>query len=514
MNSTNRVISNTAVLYVCLLIKMAVGIFTVRYVLEGLGETDYGVYVAVAGVVALLDILNANMTNTSMRYLARSLGSSDKEIMIKTFNTTLIIHYIIGVITIILLEVGGWLMFEYVLKIPIERMFAAKVVFQFMVATTFITIVAVPYDAVMNAHEKIWLISIIDIIGVVSMFVCSIWMLHYNGDRLIFYGLYLLIINIVLRVIKVSIAKRLFEESRYVSRKYYDRTIFKSILSFTGWNLFSSLSSTGSKQLQSLLINVFFGVKLNAAEGISRRINNYVNMVSASMTKSINPQIMKSEGGGNREKMLHLTAIASKYSSFLFALIGVPLAIETPYILNVWLSDVPEYAVIFCQLSLINMLIAKFSFQITQAIMAVGKIRDFQIVESLFYLIPVLISYMIFKLGYPPQSTYYIALIMTIPITLFRLYFGKKIACLNIGHFIKNAILPSVVPVVIASMAAGIIHCLMAGGLSRFIISVTVFELIFIGTFWYIGLSREERSKWLAIVKNVIIKKKKTDVDL
>ena len=506
MNNTQRVILNSAVSYAALLIKMAVGVFTARYILLALGETDYGIYFAVAGVAALLDILNANMSNTSMRYLAHSLGSGDPIVVRKTFNSTLYIHYLIGIITIVIMEVGGLIMLEYVLNIPAEKMTDAHIIFQFMIVSMFVSIIAVPYDAVMNAHERIWMLSVFDIINSLLALTLALFLLVSNGNRLIQYGFFVMLIQIVLRLCKTIYSKKHFEECRNVSIKQRDKQYIKSILSFTGWNLLGSVSASFSSHLRGIVINMFFGVRLNAAEGISRTVSNYVNMVATSMTRSINPQMVKSEGGGNRDRMLRISEIAAKYSSFLFAIIGVPFALEAPYIIKLWLKEVPEYTVIFCQLTMINMLISKFSFQIVSAIQAVGKIRDFQLVETFLSFLPLVLAYYLYRVGYPPVTICYLALLVNIPIIAFRFYFGNKIAGLNIKHFIKNGILSSLVPLSIAMVPLFVFVHYIPESLLRVICSFGLYATLFTLLFWFMGLDREERIRWRNLAAPVLRK--------
>lgn len=500
MDSSRRVILNTAVNYIALLVKMAVGLFTARFILQALGETDYGIYVAVAGVVGLLDLLNSNMSNTSMRFLAHSLGSGDIEVVKKTFNSTLYIHYLIGIITVVIMEIGGLILLEYVLNIPSNKIIDAHIIFQFMVVTMFVTVIAVPYDAVMNAHERIWMLSVFEIFGTFLSLGLSVYLLFSNGNRLVQYGLFLMLLQIVLRVMKTVYSKRHFKECRNVSLRKRDKESIKSILSFTGWNLFGSIASSFYYHLRGIIINIFFGVRLNASEGISRRINNYVNMVSTSMTRAINPQIMKSEGGGDRERMIHVTELAAKYSSFLFAIVGIPFAIEAPYIIKIWLKEVPEFAVIFCQLSMISMLISKYTFQIVNAIQAVGKIRDFQLVETFIILLPLPIAYILYKIGYPPETIYYLGLIVHAPIILFRFYFGKKIVNINIKHYIKNAILSTLVPLIISLLLIFVYVHFIQESFFRAIGTFVIFGFLFVTFFWIIGIQQEERKRWKDIV--------------
>ena len=331
MNSINKVIFNTSILYGQLAIQLVLGLLTTRIIFEALGEIDYGIYMLVAGVVALLGVLNSSMINTSMRYMAHSLGGGDIKRINVTFNTTLFIHIIVGLLVIVLLEIGGWVMFEYILNIPIGKMYEAKVVFQCMIATTFISIVSVPYDAVINAHEDIYILSLVDVLGFVLNLLLAVYLLYADSSLLIQYGIFVLVIQFFMRILKQIISKKRYVECRMNLRDCFDKKYAKEILSFTGWNLFGSLASVITIQVRSIILNSFFGVRLNAAEGVSKNASAPINMIASSMTRAINPLLVKSEGGGERNKMLDITVLSTKYSIFLFSIFSIPVIFEAPY---------------------------------------------------------------------------------------------------------------------------------------------------------------------------------------
>ena len=506
MNTANKVILNTAVTCVTLIVKMAIGFFSVRIILQALGEESYGVYMLVAGVAGMLDILNGSMITTSMRYLAHSLGSGCESLVKRTVSTTLAIAYLVGTVTILLMEVGGFVMFEWFLNIPVECLFAAKVVYQFMVISMFISIIAVPYDAVMNAHEHIWILSLFDIVGALLNLAMAVYLLYCGFDRLIAYGLLVLLIQVFLRIAKVWFCKRHYLECINNSIKSFDRKMAKEIFSFTGWNLFGSLAHLGPTQFRALFINGFFGVRLNAAEGVSRQASGYVNMFAASMTRAINPQIMKSEGGGDRVRMIRVCEIGAKYSSFLFALIGIPVILEASYLLTLWLKEVPEYTVIFCQLIMIQMLIEKFTFQITHAIRAVGNIRGFQVMESIFCLLYLPFAYFLFKAGYDATWIYWLSIIDSLAVAIVRLFYGYKIVQINVWLYIKNAIIPIILPLGMSVGFCLAITNVVEESLSRVVLNILLFCILFISLFCLLGMNSAERGKWIGIVKNIKIK--------
>jgi Na+-driven multidrug efflux pump len=509
MNSSSKIVLNTAVLYGQLLVGMALGLYTTRLVLNALGETDFGIYMLVAGVVGMLGILNSNMSNTSMRFMAHSLGSDNIELTRKTFNTTLFLHFVIGVIVVLIMEGVGVYLIYNVLNIPPAKIFEASIVFHFMVLTTFVTIIAVPYDAVMNSHENLSALAVVDIIGYILKLAIAIYLTYIDTNLLITYGLLMFLVQISQRIIKQVYSKRKYVECKISFRNHIDRKMMREILSFTGWNLFGSIASMSAHQVRTILINMFFGVRLNAAEGIANRASSTVNMVSSSMSRAINPQLMKSEGGGDRARMLKITEIGTKFSSFLFAIFAIPILLEAPYLLKIWLKSVPDFSVIFVQLILISMLIEKFSFQITHSIRAIGKIRAFQLTETAIIVLIVPLAYFAFYYGYPPVSIYIIGLVLNFFIFFERLYFGKKIANIEIIPFFKNAIIPILIPIVISLLATLAIRMLFDANIFRLITVSFIYILMLTILFWFMGINQYERMKLKGVYISILSKIKK-----
>lgn len=499
MNNANRIVINTVVSYAALLLKLIVGLFSVRLIFKALGEEDYGIFVIVGGIVGMLDILNTDMANTSMRYLAHSLGHKDKREVYVTFNSTLIIHYIIGITTVILLEIAGPLLFEYIVNIPESRIWAAKVIYQFMVVTTFMTVIAVPYDAVTNAHEKIWMLSVFDMITIIMRLGIAVSLLYYGGDRLILYGLLLMLLQVTIRLIKATYAKRHFLECRHLNRNMISKNRMLEILSYTGWNLFGSISALGARQFRSIIVNYFFGVRLNAAQGVANQIANPVNKIVSGMTRAINPQIMKSEGGGERKKMKFIVSISAKYSTFLMALFCIPIILETPLLLDVWLEKVPQYAVIFTQITISGMLMEKFTYQLTIAINAVGRIRGYQVCHAIGNLVYLPIAFVMFKMGYSPVVIYWLSFLSLTFNAIFRFYYSHKVAGIILLDYIKSAVLPALIPMILATIIVLVPYCLISTGWLNLLVVVSSFCAVFPVLFWLLGINEMERKRWLGI---------------
>jgi O-antigen/teichoic acid export membrane protein len=502
MNPANKVIINTFTLYVRLLLVMVIGLFTTRLILAALGEVDFGIYALVAGVAGMLAFLQTAMSAASMRFIAHGLGTGRSDYLLKTFNTTLFLHFALGFLLLIIMELGGLIMFKYYLNIPEARIYDAKIVFHFLVITTFITVISVPYDAVMNSHENMFALSIVDLLGQILRLGVAIYLTHSHANLLIMYGLLLLIIQIILRIIKQWYSIRKYPECKIDFALNVDKSLINSILSFSSWSLLGAIAYISVTQVKSVLLNMFFGVRLNAANGIAMTVTGQVNTFSNSMTQAIRPQLLKSEGSGDRKKMLRMTGIATKFSIFLFALFAIPVIIELPYLLALWLTEVPEYTVVFCRLILIGLFIDKFSFEIGTAIGAVGDIKAASIAETGLLLLALLISYIAFKLRFPPQSIFVVNILIISFIFLVKLNFGKRIANLDVGDFIKSALIPSIIPIILSFLVALVPPLFMKESIVRVLITCFLSLTTLVIMFRYIGLTQSEFLKIESLVKS------------
>ena len=488
MNNSSRAILNTAIVYIQLIINVILGLFITRFILQALGEEDYGIYTVVAGVVTMLNVLNSSMSNTAMRYMGHSLGSGDAVKTRQTFATTMNIHFILGGVMIVVLEVGGFVMFEYFLNIPETKLYSAKVVYQFMIVTTFISIISVPFDAVINAHENLLFLSLMSIFEYVLKLLLAIFLLFGSGDLLIIFGLFTMIISAIMRIIKQVYCTRRYDEVTWKIKKYKDNCLTKSILSFSGWELFASVAALCQGQLRSILMNTFFGVRINAADGIGTSVNTQVNMVSIGVTKAITPQMNKAEGGDDRQKMLYLTKVGLKFTTFIFSLVAVPFALEAKFILDIWLASVPAYAVLFCQFCLASQLLDKFTWQIGNAIRAAGRIKEYQIASGTLPILGIIVTYFVFKVGYGPIYGYVIEMGMLLVLAVMRFAFGKWLLKLSPVSVLRDTILPVLIPMTISFVTIYFIHQLLTEGWLRLLMVFCVFMSIYTILFYLVVL--------------------------
>ncbi len=504
MNNNNRIIFNTVVKYVELLLNIVLGVLIMRYILQALGSEDYGIYMVVAGVIAMFGVLSMSMSSAASRFMANSLGKPDIGIAKKTFNTTIAIHLILGVILILLLEIGGWIMFEWFLNIPDAKVADAKIVYQFMVATAFISILIVPYDSIITAHENLLFLSVTTILQQILKFLLAIFLLTYTGNKLIEYGLMMALISLTIMIIRFIYCRVKYEESRLSIKKAFDRTLARSMFSFMGWEMLSSLSALASTQLRGILINMFFGVRLNAGEGIAKSVNAYANNVSIGITNAITPQMNKSEGAGDRARLIRLTNVGVKFTTFMFALVALPILLEIPFILKVWLTEVPDYAAVFCQLCITLQLIGKLTWQIGNAIRAVGQIKYFRLFGCIMSLLVIVIGYIVFKAGGGPTTIFWIEIVISIFVGWGTLLFGKRIVGIEPLKFIKETTLPVVIPFVVSLLLGFFVQGFMQEGWARLVIVSIVAIIPYAVVFWLWGVEKSEKETLLGVAGSLL----------
>ena len=496
MSNLNKVVFNSAILYAKLLISVIAAFITSRLVLNALGEVDYGINSLVAGVIGMLGFLQSTISTASVRYMAYSLGQNDIESLKKTFNSSLIVHLIFGFIIWTIIEIGGIIMFDFILNIPDSRIADARAIYHLMALTTFISIISVPYDAVLNAYEDFLAFSIIDIIGIFLSIGIAFWITYNTKNALVVYALLNAAIQLILRLIKQDYCIRKYPVCKVQFRRGIDNSIIKSILSFAGWKTLDAGVSLLYVQLKSVIMNVFFGVVVNAANGIATNLTMQINNFSSNLTTAVNPQLIKSEGEGNRNRLIELTMLSAKFSLFIFAIFSLPILFETEFLLNWWLKKAPSYSTIFIRLILIEMLIQKLTHPLTTAIQAVGRIRGITLIVTLNLLIQLLVTYFLYKEGYGPPVIYTIAIIGSLFFsTTSRLYFGKLIVKIDLKDYIKSVFLNGLFPIILASLIAVLPIIFLDEGFSRMIITGLVSTFSLLITIRFFGLTNTEYNK-------------------
>ena len=503
MNAANRVILNTAILYTKMLITIGITLYSTRLVLNALGASDYGIFNLIAGVITMLSFLNAAMTNSTQRYLSYHQGTKDFEMQKKIFTNSWMLHIVIGFFVVGLLLVLMPFLFGGFLNIPADRIPTAKAIYYFMSVSVFFTVVSVPFTASLNAHENMLWIAIVNIIeSFLKLGIALSLAWFIQPERLVVYGILMAMLSVITFLLYAGFCLKKYNECS-VKNYRIDKPLMKELSSFAGWNLFGNLAWIGRTQGLSIILNIFLGTVVNAAYGIANQVAGQIIFFSATMLRAINPQIMKSEGMNDRQRMLRLSMMASKFGFFLLAFIAIPCIFEMPVILKIWLKNVPENTVIFCSLVLVAMMTNQLTVGLQSAIQATGKIKVYESIVGSILLFNLPVAYVLLKTGFPAYSVLISFICMEFIACFFRLFFLKKIAGLSIREYFERVFLKEIIPISTIILTC----CIIVNFIDfefRFLLTGIVSLVVFTSSIYLTGLCADERTLVNNLLKRVI----------
>lgn len=504
MQTSTRVIFNTIVLYLKVITSLGIALISVPLVLKALGASDYGLYNLVAGVVAMLAFLNNSMTVSSQRFMSVAMGEKNEKKINSIYNTSFLLHLGLGILVIIIFEIVGFWAIDK-LNIHPERLSCAKIIYQFLVLSTFAKIVSVPFDALVNAKEDMLPFSIIELIDSILMLVVAFSIKYISGDKLIYYGISVAAISLLVLFLKYGWCRYAYNECRIMLNENRGNFRIKEMLGFTGWNLFAGLAMIGRNQGIAIIINLFLGTIANAAYGIANQINGALGHFSATFQKAINPQLMKSEGMNDRHRLLRISYISSKFSVLALAFFAIPLMLEMDEVLILWLNNnIPPYTMRLTQFILLLSITYQYSVGIMSAIQATGKIRNYQITIGSILLMNIPIAYVILKLGFPVYYTTIAFVILEIISLCARLYMATKLTGMKVFDYCSEVIIPTMKIIIIPIIIAMIPHCVLEKSLLRIFIVCVVYCSLFIALMFRFAIDESLRFKILCKVKNII----------
>lgn len=492
MKSGNKVVVNTGILYARMLITMGISLYSTRLILNALGPVDYGVFNLIAGLIAMLSFLNTAMATSTQRFLSFFQGKNDLTMQKRVFSNSLILHIGIGLVIVAGLEIAGLFLFNGFLNIPADRVHVAQLIYHFMSVTVFFTIVAVPFTGSLVAHENMLWVAIVNIIETLIKLVIAYLLYVVAQDKLTVYGLLTAGTSIISFLLYAVYCFRKYEDCSLDEIFSIDKKMMKELTSFAGWNLFGSLCALGRAEGLAILLNVFLGTVVNAAYGIANQVAAQLNFFSLTLLRAINPQIMKSEGAANREKMLRLSMIGSKFGFFLLAFVAVPCIFEMNTILQLWLTKVPDHTGAFCSLMLCATLINQLTIGLQSAVQATGKVKVYQTVVGSVLLLALPLAYALLKLGYPVYSVFIGYCFIEVIACTLRLFFLRSIAGLSISLYFSNVVFK-----VIAPLGLLILTCYLCVSYLhfdfRFLFTGVMGVLVFVTSIYLFGLCEDEK---------------------
>lgn len=498
-----RIITNTGWLYAKIAVNMIILLVTTRLILRTLGTTDYGIFNIVGGAITMLGFFNSTMAHATQRFMNYSEGEGNYIKLKQVFNVGIILHMGVALIIGILFTLIGLFFFEDILKIPEDRVIAAKIVYGSLIVSTVFTVLTSPYEAAMNAHENFKYFALVSIfenllkLGVAYVCVFTL------KDKLIVYGILMSCIPIITLSIMRYYCYKHYEECHFKPKQYYSSSVAKEMTTFAGWNFLAATTSLVGNSGMSLVLNTFFGVLLNAAQGIASQVGGAFMTLSANAIKALTPMLTKSEGSNDRVKVHYMTLLGCRVPYYIATIFSIPLFLLTPEILDIWLTEVPEWAILFTRLQIIKNVMDLLFRNLSTAIYAQGNIKLFTITSSIFYILPLFIAAVAFSQGYPPSFLYIIWIIVNFFGGINTLVVCHHVTDLSIKQFMKEVLVSCIVVTIISLLPYAIwIDSNVSFGIK--IIANCIVMLLFGGIGYRFILKRTEREQISIIAKNVL----------
>lgn len=489
--NNKRIAKNTILLYVRMFIMMAVGLFTSRIILDALGVSDYGIYNVIGGLVTMFSVLTGAMSVATSRFLTFALGSGNNQLLRRTFVTAVNIHLIIAAAIVVIAEVGGIWMLNSHLNIPADRMDAANVVLQFSIATFVINLINVPYTSSIISHERMGIYAYISLFDVFVKLGIVYVLYLTSSDRLVVYALLLCLANLVTQVINWIYCKRKFAECRYFFS--IDKQLLKKMFGFIGWAFWGNAAVVLKDQGMTLLLNIFCGTIVNAAQGVANQVNVTVNRFVSNFMTAVNPQITKLYASGDYDAMNRLIVRSTKLSAFLLLVLIVPIIVNIDDLLALWLVEVPLHTGSFVTLILFYSFVNCFTGGLITGILANGKIKTYEIALTVTYILNLVLAFFSLKSGMTPEILYVLLIIFKFVVLGIQLWLGRTMFRLPLRTYLK-AMTRYVLPV----LAVGLFLMFVpwkeiSGVIQRIILSVLSVEGILLLTIYLVGFEMNER---------------------
>lgn len=503
-SSKVKIVKNTIALFIRMGVIVIVSLYTSRVVLHQLGSSDFGVYNVVGGVVVMIAFMNGSLSQGVQRFLNFYLGIGNREKANMVFSSSFVIQLIFLCILFIVGEsIGHWLIHDF-LNIPIARVDAAFWVYQFSLISLMAAMLQVPYMALIISHEDMKVYAYISILEA-SLKLGIVYLLSVSSfDKLISYSVLMLMVTLVINGSYIIYSRRKYEESKFVLNRDFE--IYKSLLTFSGWNILGTTSNMMTVQGINVVINLFFGTVVNAARGIAVQVTAQLDNMINNVQVAMNPQIVQLYSCGAMEKMRDLLINNFKWNFFLFWLLALPLYLKIDYVLTLWLGDYPAYTAIFIRIAVVRCLLKCIERPMISSLFAIGKMKYPNIISSTAMILSLVIAYILFKIGYPPYWAFLLDLFAILANIVYSMMFLSKYQIFDYNLFFKRVFQPLLgIMVLSVVLCYGISTCLKDDFWS-FIIFVFSTLLISGILIYTIGLTQSNRVMVKSKIRSIIRK--------
>lgn len=492
MPSNKKIAKNTAFLYFRMAVIMIVTLFTSRVIIASLGVDDYGIYNVVAGITASFNVLLGMFIDASQRFFSYEIGKGDDGSTGEVFSISLMLHIGLSLVVILLAETFGYWLLNNVLIIPVDRLPAANIVFQFTILSFVAVILGTPFDAMIIANERMNVYAYISIADAVLRLSIAYLISISRGDRLIVYAGLLALLQILCSALYYLFCRIAFKNCRF----HFTRNIIKikEMCAFAGWTTLGNLSYMLTTQGVNLLIGSFFAPVVCAARGIAFQVQSAFRAFVVNFQLAINPQIIKSYSAGNIDRCFSLINCSSRISFFLVFIPLIPLISETEFVLRLWLKTVPDGSVTFVRIMLVSQVIFSLRNPIETAIKASGFVKRFMIIFGILGALVLPAGIVCFKLGMPPKIIFLILVIYELLSLIVSLREAKKWVSFNIRSYLKSSIVPVLLTVILSSIIPIMIGVFIPKVSLRIICQMTISPLSALFITYCFGLNNDERN--------------------
>ena len=497
--ANKRIAKNTLLLYVRTLLMMLVSLYTSRVILNTLGETDFGIYNIVGGVVVLFTFLNNALSSATQRYLTFELGRNNADAVKRVFSMSMTVHFTIAILLIFLAETLGLWFLNNKLNIPQERMTAANVVYQLSVLACCIQLIRIPYNAIIIAYEKMSFFAYISLFEAILKLGLVLLLILSTFDILIVYAALMLFTAFFITWLYKHYCSKHFKASLYSF--FWDASLYKELMRFSGWSLLGTSADIAASQGVNIIINLFVGVLANTATGISTQVCSAVYSLVLNFQTAFKPQIIKNYAANNLQGLYNLIFSSSKISFFLLYLFCLPLFLNTDFILHLWLGQTPLYAVGFTQWTLCCLLIDAMSAPLWMSAQATGRIKGYQILIALCLLLNLPIAYGLMEWGFSPIKVFIAKALINMFTHFARLFYLRKLIQLPAWSYTKQ-VMTRIASVTILSAPLPLYLATHIEGWEKLILTTVTSSFMILITVYLIGLTKSERIFIKHTIKN------------
>ena len=478
-------------MYVRMFVSLCVNLYTSRVILAALGFTDFGLYNAVGGIIAMFGFISGAMNNTISRFLTFGLGEGDMEKVTRIFSMSVFVQIILAIGIALLGETVGLWFLNHKMTIPDDRLIASNWVFQFSVITTVLMLVNVPYGSLVISHEKMSVFAYISIFEVLMKLAVALVIGKVNTDKLIFYAFALVGVRLIINLCYHLWCRIRCPESRL--KLFWDSALFRKMFDFAGWSTLGNFFYLVYTQGINLMLNIFCGPVVNAARGIAVQVDGVVKQFASNVQTAINPQIIKSYAQNDKGRMYFLIGASSRYCFYLLFLLAVPIMVQAPYLLKLWLGEFPDHTVSFLRLTLVNILLDAFINPMFTANLATGKVKIYHVVNSVLSSIFIPITYLSLKWSSIPESVFMCIIIMNVIGIGLRLIILNRQTGIRISSYLKDVFL-RLLPVVILTVVVILpVKDLLHDGFAGLAECVMITSTIICMSVFFIGITPKER---------------------